>query len=306
MDDLPIFAFASRVGAFSFIPKVNKYDRLGRHVDRRCNAKFAMLLPEMNTFDKLIYYLWLFSIFAVTFGSFSVKIKTMFRKLIWCAYGASTPIESTVGCFILQLRLLHNTGIMKLNIFFGICLIFFCFHFSVFFFFFQFIIFASAICCTAFAYPVYEDYQFAGHDISSHADEGVYESTGHHPVAAQRISVHEIGGHDDEHVDYYVSENGLVIWNVIIVYYSRMERRDWDREKTYALRHLSDNDRATTRAAQKHSDDNDNDFLLWVHAMHLDFSPFVVRWIFSLEKVIAIRGQCHWSQLATKQKYRNT
>lgn len=135
MDDLPIFAFASRVGAFSFIPKVNKYDRLGRHVDRRCNAKFAMLLPEMNTFDKLIYYLWLFSIFAVTFGSFSVKIKTMFRKLIWCAYGASTPIESTVGCFILQLRLLHNTGIMKLNIFFGICLIFFCFHFSDFFFF---------------------------------------------------------------------------------------------------------------------------------------------------------------------------
>lgn len=72
----------------------------------------------------------------------------------------------------------------------------------------QFIIFASALCCTAFAYPVYEEYQYAGHDIGANSDESVYESTGHHhPVAAQRISVHEIGhGHEDEHVDYYVSE----------------------------------------------------------------------------------------------------
>lgn len=139
--------------------------------------------------------------------------------------------------FSSQLRLLHNTGIMKLNSFFGrfhfmafvsniFALIFSCFDCFPF----QFIIFASAICCTAFAYPVYEDYQFADHDLSSHADEGVYESTGHHPVAAQRISVHEIGGHDDEHVDYYVSENGLIIFNLIIVYCSRKKRRNWNRE----------------------------------------------------------------------------
>lgn len=59
--------------------------------------------------------------------------------------------------------------------------------------------------CTAFAYPVYEEYQYAGHDLSSHGGEATsYESTGYHPVAAARIGVHEIG-HDDEHVDYYVS-----------------------------------------------------------------------------------------------------
>lgn len=64
------------------------------------------------------------------------------------------------------------------------------------------------MCCTAFAYPGYEDYQYAGHDLSSHDDGGgIYESTGYHqPIASQRIGVHELGGHEDEHVDYYVSK----------------------------------------------------------------------------------------------------
>lgn len=69
----------------------------------------------------------------------------------------------------------------------------------------QFIIFASALYCTAFAYPVYEEYQYAGHDLKANTGEASYESTGYHPLAAERIGVHELGGHEEEHVDYYVS-----------------------------------------------------------------------------------------------------
>lgn len=69
---------------------------------------------------------------------------------------------------------------------------------------FQFIILASAaLCCTAFAYPVFEEYQYAGHDLSSH-DTDNFDSGSYQPVASSRIGVHELGGHDDEHVDYYV------------------------------------------------------------------------------------------------------
>lgn len=69
---------------------------------------------------------------------------------------------------------------------------------------FQFIILASAaLCCTAFAYPIFEEYQYAGHDLSSH-DTDNFDSGSYQPVASSRIGVHELGGHDDEHVDYYV------------------------------------------------------------------------------------------------------
>lgn len=68
---------------------------------------------------------------------------------------------------------------------------------------FQFIILASALCCTAFAYPVFEDYQYAGHDLSSHEGDS-FDNGSYQPVAASRIGVHELGGHEDEHVDYYV------------------------------------------------------------------------------------------------------
>lgn len=70
---------------------------------------------------------------------------------------------------------------------------------------FQFIILASAaLCCTAFAYPVFEDYQYAGHDLSSHDGGDNFDNGGYQPVASSRIGVHELGGHEDEHVDYYV------------------------------------------------------------------------------------------------------
>lgn len=70
--------------------------------------------------------------------------------------------------------------------------------------FFQFIILASAaLCCTAFAYPVFEDYQYAGHDLSAH-DSDNFDNGSYQPVASSRIGVHELGGHEDEHVDYYV------------------------------------------------------------------------------------------------------
>lgn len=68
---------------------------------------------------------------------------------------------------------------------------------------------SAALCCTAFAYPVYEDYQYAGHDLNSQ-DDGGYDSASYQPVASQRIGVHELGGHhEDEHVDYYVSLFGF-------------------------------------------------------------------------------------------------
>jgi len=69
---------------------------------------------------------------------------------------------------------------------------------------FKFIILSSAaLCCTAFAYPVYEDYQYAGHDLSSHDGGDNFDNGSYQPVAASRIGVHELGGHEDEHVDYY-------------------------------------------------------------------------------------------------------
>lgn len=64
----------------------------------------------------------------------------------------------------------------------------------------QFIIFASALCCTAFAYPGYDLYD--GHDLTGHS--GGYEVGDYHQVASQRIGGHELI-HEDEHVDYYVS-----------------------------------------------------------------------------------------------------
>lgn len=75
--------------------------------------------------------------------------------------------------------------------------------FSYFVWLFQFIILASALCCTAFAYPVFEDYQYAGHDLNSHEGDN-FDNGSYQPVAASRIGVHELGGHEDEHVDYYV------------------------------------------------------------------------------------------------------
>lgn len=78
-----------------------------------------------------------------------------------------------------------------------------CAHWS-----FQFIILASAaLCCTAFAYPVFEDYQYAGRDLSSHDTDSYDNSGSYQPIASSRIGVHELGGHDDEHVDYYVCKN---------------------------------------------------------------------------------------------------
>lgn len=61
---------------------------------------------------------------------------------------------------------------------------------------------SAALCCTAFAYPAYEDYQYTGQEAESHENG----ANSYQPVASQRIGVHEIGGHhEDEHVDYYVS-----------------------------------------------------------------------------------------------------
>lgn len=194
---------------------------------------------------------------------------------------------------------MHNTGIVKWYFFFflffhGICLWVFCFqYFLIFFFFFfsfprsfQFIIFASAICCTAFAYPGYEEYQFAGHDLSSHGDESVYESTGHHPVAAQRISVHEIGGHDDEHVDYYVSENcsPFVYYLIIIINCTKKkQRRRWKKMFCGILEIYNNNDVLVWSALsvygkQKCRDDNDNDFLfIWCMQCTSGFFFFTFR-----------------------------
>lgn len=60
------------------------------------------------------------------------------------------------------------------------------------------------MCCTAFAYPVFEEYQYGtGHDLSSHEGDS-FDNGSYQPVAASRIGVHELGGHEDEHVDYYV------------------------------------------------------------------------------------------------------
>lgn len=84
---------------------------------------------------------------------------------------------------------------------------------------FQFIILASAaLCCTAFAYPVFEDYQYAGHDLSSHDGGDNFDNGGYQPIASSRIGVHELGGHEDEHVDYYVCNHFL---NVFFFYYTK-------------------------------------------------------------------------------------
>lgn len=43
-----------------------------------------------------------------------------------------------------------------------------------------------------------KDYQYAGHELSTH-DGDNFDNGSYQPIAASRI-----GGHEDEHVDYYV------------------------------------------------------------------------------------------------------
>lgn len=118
---------------------------------------------------------------------------------------------------------------------------------------FKFIIFASALCCSAFAYPGYDLYD--AHDLAGHS--GNYEVADYHQVASPRLGGHELI-HEDEHVDYYAPPKYAFKYGVNDYHTgdvkSQHETRDGDVVKgQYSLVEPDGSIRTVDYTADKHS-----------------------------------------------------